>query len=509
MVKQKPWSATAARLSITTVALVAIAIAMRVSNAIQYPLLHGFDEVGNWRFIQLLEHSFALPDPESDWSTAHPPFFYAAAAALCRLLPEASVEAQIVAVRLGVSAVGLGLALAVALFVRRAAPQDPRRALLAAALVLFLPAHITMSAMAHEELLAALFTSLAVIGIADSLSREPGGDWREFGAGARIGLIAGLAWITKLSGGLVAIVAVVAFGVEGWRRRQWRKALLRITAVVVLALVAGGWYYGRNWMRYGYFYPHALPIHAEVIDLPPGERSASDYLNLPLATWLAPRVPSLKLMHSVWGSTYASTWFDAHHFFLPARNPAADRAGTFILLLAVLPTVAFGVGAVRGLGRCLRGENGSDLPLLLLMLVTLSGYVLFTWRNPYFVTAKGYYLLGLCVPFGYWSSEVLAGWLRRRFVGPITAMILALLAASVIAVFSYGLTFERMAPSGLPLQRVPGGFLPAVPRDARGETAPAIDPIAGRGAPKGAVGRRNRLPKSETNAGRATADQTF
>ena len=85
--------------------------------------------------------------------------------------------------RLGVSAASLGLVLAVALFVRRMVPSDPWRALLAAALVIFLPAHITMSAMAHEELLAALLTSLALIGVVATLSREPAAYRREIAAG--------------------------------------------------------------------------------------------------------------------------------------------------------------------------------------------------------------------------------------------------------------------------------------------------------------------------------------
>jgi len=339
-VKREP-RPDAARLAVAATALAAVAIAMRVNNAIHYPLLHGFDEVGNWRFIELLTRSFSLPDPGSDWSTAHPPLFFAAAAALCRLLSDASVETRIVAVRLGVTVASLGLALAVAFFVRRAAPSDPWRALLAAALVLFLPAHITLSAMAHEELLAAMLTSFAVVGIAFGSSRESESQRREIALAAGIGVLAGLAWVTKLSGVLVVVVAVVTFGVEGWRRRRWRVAALKITSTVLLALVVGGWYYGRNWVRHGYLYPHALPIHAEVMKLPPGERSASDYLRVPLATWLAPRVPSPELMHSVWGSTYASTWHDAHHFFLPARNPGADRAGSVLLLLAVLPTRRF------------------------------------------------------------------------------------------------------------------------------------------------------------------------
>ena len=34
-------------------------------------------------------------------------------------------------------------------------------------------------------------------------------------------------------------------------------------------------------------------------------------------------------------------------------------------------------------------RDGPDLPLLLLVALTLLGYVFFTWRNPWFAAIKG------------------------------------------------------------------------------------------------------------------------
>ena len=62
------------------------------------------------------------------------------------------------------------LALAVVL-VARVDPGNRRRALLAGGLLLFLPAHVMMSAMLSEELLAAAFASCALVGACWMLAR--------------------------------------------------------------------------------------------------------------------------------------------------------------------------------------------------------------------------------------------------------------------------------------------------------------------------------------------------
>ena len=45
---------------------------------------------------------------------------------------------------------------------------------------------------------------------------------------------------------------------------------------------------------------------------------------------------------------------------------------------------------------------------ILLLALTLAGYVLFTWRNPWFSTVKGTYLLGAMLRFAFHAGEPLA-----------------------------------------------------------------------------------------------------
>ena len=438
------------RVAIAGLALAAVGVAMRVNNAVRYPPRWGFDAMFNERYVRRLMESWALPAPDADWSTAHPPLYYYLSAAVGRILDHGDSLMTIVPTRLVGTLAGLAtIALAVAL-VRRVDPERPRRALLAAALLLFLPVHIYMSAMLNEEILASAFVSAALVATAWPLARrDRDRDWLR---AAGIGLAAGLALLTKLSGLLVAIAAALSYGIEGLYRRRFLAALRCAALVGGVALLVGGWYYLRNLAVYGYLYPQDLTTHSVMFEMPPGARSIGDYFRVPLATWTDPQPLAPDLLRSIWGATYVSAWYEGHGHFLPAGNPAAKRMGTLILVLALLPTAAFAAGIGRGVRRALGAPDGPDTPLLCLVILTLAGYVAFTWSNPWFATVKASYLLGLSVPFAFYASEALASWTEGRGVGALCVWGgLAALLLAVCTTFTYGLgLWELTGPGILP-----------------------------------------------------------
>jgi hypothetical protein len=424
-----------------------LAVAVRVHNAFRYPADWGYDASFNWRYIYRMAHDWALPHPGAGWSTADPPLFFATSAVLM-----AASHFRLVLVPLFNTAVGLGIVALAVILVRDTDPERPRRSLLAGGLLLFLPAHIYMSAMVSEEMLVAFFTSLAVFALArrDRATVVGRSELRRAGA---IGVAAGLATLTKLSGAIAALTAVGTYALDGWRRTELRPTLARVAAVVVVTSVVGGWYFARNRALYGYFQPFGLSAHEVMFEMPPGERGPIDYVRIPLATWTDPQLLQPDLLHSVWGSTYVTVWFDGHRYFLPRDSKAVRRLGTVTLLLALLPTAAFAIGLVGGLHRSLRAPRAPDTPLLLLTALTLLGFAVYNWQNPWFAVVKGTTLLGLSLPFAYFASEALDRWIRRG--GAIGALIwtaLAALAVSVVLSCTFDLAFEKTEVSGLEWQ---------------------------------------------------------
>jgi len=431
----------------TTVALALAAVAIRVHNALRYPADWGFDASFNWRYIYRLTQDWALPPPQAGWSTSDPPLFYYASAVVMRSLAALGARDAVVVVLPLLSALeGLGVvALAVAL-VRRAAPADSLRIALAGLLLLFLPAHLHMSAMVNEGMLLALLTSAAVYGLAvrnTAPARHPLAD------AAAVGLWSGLALLTKLSGVLAILTGVATYALDGRRAGERSRAAARIAVLGLVSLAIGGWFHARMQLATGSFTPFALSPHTGMLALPPGERSLVDFLRVPLATFSDPQLLNPDLLHSVWGSTFVTVWFDGHRFFLPRESEAVRHLGTLTLVLALLPTAAFAVGLARGSRRWLRGAGALDLPLLLITASTLASYVWFTWRNPFFPVVKGTSLLGLSLPYAFYASETLARWLRGRF-GRWLGFALIGLAVCVAVSCTFGLVFTKTEVSGLP-----------------------------------------------------------
>jgi hypothetical protein len=202
-------------------------------------------------------------------------------------------------------------------------------------------------------------------------------------------------------------------------------------------------------VEYGYFYPHHLETHRNIYFYPPGVRSLGDYLRFPFATFTEPVATSPALIRSIWGTTYSSVWYDSHRHFLPSQGGAVNLAGTLILVLALLPTAAFLRGLARGLLRALESPRGPDLPLLLLVALTLAGYAAFTWRNPWFVVAKGSFLLGIAVPFAFYASESLCLWTRgSQTRARVIWICMGILFLAVAATFTQGVVFEKTDSPG-------------------------------------------------------------
>jgi len=426
-------------LSVLALLLLAAGVAMRINNALRFRAELGFDAVGNLQYLKHLQTSWSLPSPEAMWSAAHPPLFYYAAASIWRGLRAIGLDDRLLPLlALVLSGVGLLTVFAVVAMARRLSPKDDLRVWLAGGLILFLPVHLYMSPMVGEEILLSMLVSVILIWTAWRLPDPP-----RLVDVVGIGVFCGLALVTKLSGVLVVGAVAITWLLAAHRRGDLGAVLVPIGLVAALTLAVGGWFYLHNWLSYGYFYPQDLAIHQTMFELPPGKRGLLDYLRVPLATWTDPQLLNPDLLGSVWGSTYTTVYFDGHRHFLP-NSEGASRLGGALLTLALLPVAAFFGGLWRGGRRAVGEPGGPDTLWLSMLAITLAGYIAFTVSNPWFVTLKGSYLLGLCVPFAVYASEVLADWLRMP--GLRAKALAAGLLAGVLLVsagFSLGLVFDK------------------------------------------------------------------
>ncbi len=124
-----------------------------------------------------------------------------------------------------------------------------RIALLATAIVAFNPQFLfTASGVNNDNLV----TPLSTVGLYSVfVALEKGFSWRQ---SLVLGLIAGLAGMSKLSGWLLLPLAILAMAVALWPRRSWR-ALGQFASYSMLMafgalMVSGGWFW-RNWRLYG------------------------------------------------------------------------------------------------------------------------------------------------------------------------------------------------------------------------------------------------------------------
>jgi hypothetical protein len=300
--------------------------------------------------------------------------------------------------------------------------------------------------MLSEEILVTALVSFALVGLARELGR-PAAERSDWLRPALCGALAGLGLLTKLSAAMPIAAGAIVLLAEAPRRGAGR-ALRSTLAFGGAAALLGGWFYLRNLVAYGYLYPHGLPVHAGMFEMPPGSRTLADYVRVPLAAFGPAQASDAPLLHSVWGSLWVSIWFDSHRHFLPLRAPGLELAARTLLVLGLVPAAAFAVGLARGLRRALAG-SGEDRLLVGVTALLLGGFVAFTWRNPWFTTIKGSFLLGLSAPYAIYASEGLEGWMRAgRRRARVLGAALALLCAASAVTFSYHAVFWKTDPPG-------------------------------------------------------------
>lgn len=339
--------------------LVAVYLALAVMYSAVTPLFESPDEVWHYEYIRWLAAGKGLAAPEdvgvAPWAQegSQPPLYYLLGAAVTAFVPTDNADAVI---RYNVhTAVGnadalgnknfmlhgradawpwqgvtlaahltrlLSVLLSAATVVftyrlaRLALPGWPAAAVLATALVAFSPQFLFITGATNNDNLVTALATAGVYLCARLVAGDTRPSWRTW---ALLGVVVGLAALSKLSGLLlVAPAAVTVVGVAR-RLRSWRLFWRATLLIGAPALGVAGWWYLRNWLLFG----DPLLLAVMFAGVPPQAAPAS------LAELLA-------LAPGVWRSTWAVFgWFNVL---------AAPWLYWLYTMLAGLAVVGWGVG---------------------------------------------------------------------------------------------------------------------------------------------------------------------
>jgi tetratricopeptide (TPR) repeat protein len=424
------------------IAAIGAAAGVRLWNALAGALMWGYDAWGHVAYVLFIDIYRAVPWADQGWSYFHPPFHYGLGWLLAQF---GTGEVLMRGLSLLGSAASLGTAALAAWLARLASPSRPALALLAFSSVAFLPVHFFMSPMPGNEMTETCLTAASIAAlIANETRTRPG-----LLAAAGIGVVMGLALLTKFSGLLPLAVALATLGLRPLLAPSWRgelgPAAARAALLAAVALAIAAPYYIRNVRTFGtpFQLSRDFSLVAEIErDQPPGSRSWKDYVSFSPGLFADPNPLAPHMLHSVWGTVYLNVWADSYRESDVTRALEAEReerrSSALMAALGLVPTALALVGAVLAARDVRRGRRRSIyLPLLLLSGATLGSFAVFAWWVPLWSALKSSYLLALSLPYALFLARCAEALASRRArwqrAGVPVAVAAVALAAAVVA----------------------------------------------------------------------------
>ena len=326
----------------------------------------------------------------------HPPLYYVLASFVYRLSGGELVSLRLFSVLLGAGVVVLSY-----LVSRRILPDQPQVALGAMALVAFLPQHLHMMSAVNNDALAELIVGLALLWFLRCLGADTVPIWQ-------LGLIVGLAFLTKLTIYFLAFPGALAIWLK-WRRSGGPTSeLLRSLAVFGLAagLIGGAWWL-RNTAVYGIPDFFGLAAHDLVVADQPRT-----------ADFIAAHGP-VAYAGELAGTTFRSFWGQFGWMALPLDTVLGGwiYRGFGLLLLAGLS------------GALLASRRNEKAPAawVLLPVIVLIALLQFAYYNIEFQQWQGRYLFPALIPIAFllaygvddWRGRLPQNWGWTRWLTPL------------------------------------------------------------------------------------------
>jgi len=291
------------------------------------------------------------------------------------------------------------------LLAREIFPQDKALALGAASINAFIPQFLFINGAVNNDGAVTAASSIVLLLVVRLMKAEP--NWKRY---LGLGLVLGLAALTKLSGlGLVA-VALAGLLMVAMKRRSPR-VLIEGGAIILLSvLLIAGWWYLRNWSLYGD--PTALNIHLAIM----GTRERPLTLS--------------RFLYEMRG--FKTSFWALFGWFNVLASSVMYRFFDLLTLVALL-------GLMGVIIKGLRGERHSSFPYLtpLLLWLPILAVTFYSWtaKTPATQGRLAFPAISVISFLLFWGLSQFVPQRHTKFL----ALILAgtLLAMAVISPFRY------------------------------------------------------------------------
>ena len=337
----------------------------------------------------------------------HPPLYYLLASLVYHLSAGDLIALRLFSVMLGAAVVCLSYAVG-----RRVIPGQPQVALGAIALIAFLPQHLSMMASVNNDALAEALVALTLLWLIRFLNSESAAIWQ-------LGLIVGMALLTKITIYFLALIVPLAFWLKWRRDKQPPLALLHSLAVFALiAGVAGGFWWLRNIAVYGFPDFLALGAHDAVVADQP--RTADFIAQHGFGSYIA----------QMTSTTFKSFWGQFGWMALPLDSVFG---GWLYRCFALLLLAGFtGALLARRNGAAKESETPRPRfprPVFIILLTTALLVALqFSYYNLEFQQWQGRYLFPALIPIAltlacgldWWRARILSRWDAFLWLTPLT-----------------------------------------------------------------------------------------
>jgi len=443
---------------VTGAVMLIVGAAVRVNNALQFPILKGYDAFAHFTYVWFLAETGRVPAATAGWEFFQPPAYYALMLAFWKGLPGLDPLFRLQLGTMFVAILGLVHAAVSFVVVRRYFPEDRLVQLLAPGLMLFLPVHLYSSGFLGNEVLGAALCGLGLLVLLWTLRRET------ITRAVLLGLVLGIAMLVKFTALAVVVAAFATLGLHAVVQGRLARGVATLSVVAAVVLAVCGWFYARNAITYG----NPFQMSREQLFLahvensqPQGRRALLEYVLFDPLILGEPQWPRGEplygrvrlsdysaLRHSIPTGLYANTWFDGYGaFVLPPIEWSATvlGAGQALLTLGMVPTLVMMLGLWTGLGDLRRRRWDDTLVTMLLASASMAAIVVLGTRSvPTQAAVKATYLMPISVAFAFWFALGIDRLRRSRpswvwFVAAVSAT----LAGLSVAVFTHGLVIDN------------------------------------------------------------------